>query len=136
MTVRSSISRVRRLSAAVLATVILGTTAVVVLGTTPASADTRYETVLVESNCRVVTDYAKVQTPEQAAAGTWTWKPTSRTVCDRVYSTRAYRHSHWYHAVCPALTAAGAATGGAATAAGQAVVGASAITCVFTYSHI
>lgn len=113
MTASRSISRVRRLSAAVLATVVLGTTAVVVLGTTPASADTRYETVLVEKNCRTVTDYAKVQTPEQAAAGTYTMKPTSRTVCDRVYDTRPYYHAHWYHVAC---AGAGAATKGKTSA--------------------
>ncbi len=82
---------------------------IVLTATQPASADTRYETVLVESNCRVVTDYAKVQTPEQAAAGTYTLKPTTRTVCDRVYDTRPYYHAHWYHVAC---AGAGAATKG------------------------
>lgn len=107
----------------------------VVLATTPASADTRYERALADTNCRYETQYAKVQTPEQAASGQYTMKPTLVWTCDRVYVDRPYRHSHWYHAACPTLTVAGALTGGA-TLAGQAVVGAAATSCVFTYSHI
>ena len=92
--------RVRRILAALAAAAVIATTAAVALSASPASADTRYERVLVEENCGYVTQYAKVQTPEQAAAGTYTMKPTLVWTCTRVYANRPYRHVHWYHVAC------------------------------------
>lgn len=109
MTATRPIRRMRRLLAALVAAAVLATTAAVALSTSPASADTRYERVLVEENCGYETQYAKVQTPEQAAAGTYTMKPTLVWTCTRVYATRPYYHTHWYHVAC---VAAGAATKG------------------------
>lgn len=136
MTVTTPIRRMRRLLATLVAAAVLATTAAIALSASPASADTRYERVLVEENCGYETQYAKVQTPEQAAAGTYTMKPTLVWTCTRVYDTRAYRHSHWYHGWCPALAVGAVATGGTSTAAASTVTGAGAITCIFSYSHI
>lgn len=84
--------------------VALSTLAGVTIAAQPAAADTRYERVLVETTCGYVTTMAKVQSPEQAAAGTYTLKPTLVYRCERKYESRPYRHSHWYHALCPFTT--------------------------------
>lgn len=124
MTTTPLLLRSKRIAAALLAALVLATAGIVLLAATPASADTRYERVLVETNCRYVTQMGLVPTYEHGYLE-YVQKPTQVWTCDRAYQNRAYRHTHWYHVAC---VVAGVAGKGRGTAIAGGACGALSLT--------